>query len=703
MKKIGLVFSFLIILHQNIYSQQDFWEQTNGPFGPFGGFVFSIFSNADQEIFVLTLDGMYKSTNQGTNWIKIRHGGYSNSVITPQNNLVIAESREVYLSTNSGNDWQQIYLANEDITTVGTDLNGNLFVATNYYGINFSFTKIYKSSDHGLNWSTVYSGSEHLMSFEFSNNNIYFGYAQGILKSTNGGLSWTHINVVGSGNCKDLEIDVLNNIYFVSGSNGSGVFRSTNDGTTWDNLWFNNILPISIETDSSEYIYLGTQDGIYISTDFGQSWFESSLGIQNRIILYTKRITNNSLLCGTWEGVYNSSDNGTSWNLIGIPESEVVSLFFGPQNKLLAGISSGGIFISNDRGNNWIGSGLAEIKINSIEVNSNNIIYAGGVQLTMGNNNNLFSSSDFGINWAPLSQSFAEISKILINSQNFIFIATYGSGVYRSTDNGLTWEEKNSGLTSYFINAIAFNSNNEIFAGTDYYGICKSTDAGNTWQQIGLPDCSIYDIEINSVDEIYISICQYYQMYTIYKSTDNGVTWVEFNSGIPNYPVRILTKNDKDEIFAGTESNGVYALFKDSTTWTSINIGLTDLGINDLLVDSYGYLYAGTSNGVFRSKNTTTDISQDKVFFIEGAYLSICYPNPFNPSTKINYQLTHASKVTLKVYDILGKEVEILIDEVKNAGSYEIEFNGNNLPSGVYFYQLKAGDYVETKKMILLK
>jgi hypothetical protein len=83
------------------------------------------------------------------------------------------------------------------------------------------------------------------------------------------------------------------------------------------------------------------------------------------------------------------------------------------------------------------------------------------------------------------------------------------------------------------------------------------------------------------------------------------------------------------------------------------------------------------------------------------------YPNPFNPSTKISWQSPVGSWQTLKVFDVLGNEVATLVDEYKNAGSYEVEFKstvGNRqLANGVYFYQLKAGDFLETKKMILLK
>ncbi|MCS7054352.1 MAG: T9SS type A sorting domain-containing protein, partial [Ignavibacterium sp.] len=85
------------------------------------------------------------------------------------------------------------------------------------------------------------------------------------------------------------------------------------------------------------------------------------------------------------------------------------------------------------------------------------------------------------------------------------------------------------------------------------------------------------------------------------------------------------------------------------------------------------------------------------------------YPNPFNPSTRISWQSPISGHHSLKVYDILGNEVATLVDEYKEAGKYEIEFNvvktlnGISLPSGVYFYQLKVGNYIETKKMILLR
>jgi hypothetical protein len=79
------------------------------------------------------------------------------------------------------------------------------------------------------------------------------------------------------------------------------------------------------------------------------------------------------------------------------------------------------------------------------------------------------------------------------------------------------------------------------------------------------------------------------------------------------------------------------------------------------------------------------------------------YPNPFNPSTKIKYSIPQSSNVVIKVFDILGNEIETLVNEEKSVGTYELTWYAENLPSGIYFYKLQTGSFVETKKMILMK
>ncbi len=112
----------------------------------------------------------------------------------------------------------------------------------------------------------------------------------------------------------------------------------------------------------------------------------------------------------------------------------------------------------------------------------------------------------------------------------------------------------------------------------------------------------------------------------------------------------------------------------------------------------------GTIDDTLYFTNELTGIGEERGSLIPTEYrLEQNYPNPFNPSTVISYQLPVGGDVTLKVYDILGNEIATLVEEYKPSGRYEVEFNASELPSGVYFYQLKAGNYIETKKMILIK
>jgi hypothetical protein len=101
--------------------------------------------------------------------------------------------------------------------------------------------------------------------------------------------------------------------------------------------------------------------------------------------------------------------------------------------------------------------------------------------------------------------------------------------------------------------------------------------------------------------------------------------------------------------------------------------------------------------------STTTGIQDTRSGLISCYDLYQNYPNPFNPLTKIKYQIPEKSFVALKVFDALGNEVMTLVNEEKVVGNYQVEFNAVGLPSGVYFYRIKAGDFLETKKMVLIK
>ena len=150
----------------------------------------------------------------------------------------------------------------------------------------------------------------------------------------------------------------------------------------------------------------------------------------------------------------------------------------------------------------------------------------------------------------------------------------------------------------------------------------------------------------------------------ILETMDGGITWISQTSG---------TLNPLSSVF-----------FTDSSTgWA---------------VGGNGTIIKTTNGGVSFVEEHLKEVITPAKFL-----LSQNYPNPFNPSTRICYSIPSQSKVTIKVFDVIGNEITILVNEEKQAGSYEVEWNPGDFPSGVYFYQLKAGEYINTKKMILLK
>ena len=132
------------------------------------------------------------------------------------------------------------------------------------------------------------------------------------------------------------------------------------------------------------------------------------------------------------------------------------------------------------------------------------------------------------------------------------------------------------------------------------------------------------------------------------------------------------------------------------TTNTLIGVSFTDTNYGTAVGDGGTILRTTNGGALFVEEKDIGEIPKEFL-------LSQNYPNPFNPNTKIKYSVPNTSNVIIKVFDILGNEIETLANEKKPAGTYELTWYAENLPSGVYFYQIKAGDFIQTKKMILLK
>jgi hypothetical protein len=227
---------------------------------------------------------------------------------------------------------------------------------------------------------------------------------------------------------------------------------------------------------------------------------------------------------------------------------------------------------------------------------------------------------------------------------------------YKSTDDGLTWES----LTSLLVPTISFFSEStNLWAGT-VHAVWLSTDNGENWdlRENGLPP-DPYNSWVIRVNGMLMSSLL---NAAVFISTNEGINWEDYSQGLPTaISVRkLITYNDKN--------------------------------------------IAATSQGVWQrdTSEVITSLGND-ISSLQEFNLLQNYPNPFNPSTKIKYLIPQSSDVLVKVYDVLGNEIETLVNEEKFAGTYEITWFAENLPSGVYFFQLKAGNFVQTKKMVLLR
>jgi len=197
-------------------------------------------------------------------------------------------------------------------------------------------------------------------------------------------------------------------------------------------------------------------------------------------------------------------------------------------------------------------------------------------------------------------------------------------------------------------------------------------------------------------------------------------SYILFSTAVYGYPTNIVKSNTSGYIVLGNEAierfsatDGFILQINDSGNllWRKSFGGISSEYFQDIvLLENNEFLVVGNTESFGAGKSdvwllkfsTTTDVKPEN-FPVDDFTLYQNYPNPFNPRTVFSYQLPVSGDVTVKVFDVLGNEIATLVDEYKPAGNYEVQWDASNNTSGVYFYQLKVENFIETKKMILLR
>ena len=695
-----------------------YWQDINGIPSP------SILCEvANGRILVGTASqGIYYTDDAGKTWMptQLHRQGYAPYLITGKGTNVFAlvdqgGTTEFYRSTDNGMSWTSSSF-NPLIDAIAVSDSGQLFGVGFYHDTTdlyyFYRYRVYRFD--GNSWEPIGTtassfsgvGSPSIPSFVIDHaNNFYFSVKDGtngkygMFVSSDEGLTWTW-------QLPDRLMDqiaVTRSNVIIAGIRSQdptqiGVFKSTDGGNSWGSLGLNGKYPIrGIALGDSGETYVATPESVYQYLGYYGGWKVmdlppdlidwSSYGSAGSPLVLTSSGT--VMACGGVFGVYRSTDQGNSWLPNGPRSRDIFSLVVDDAGTVFAGTLGNRMYFSADQGQDWLQTAAGS---------TCDYVYSlmkRGSQVYAGTDCGAFRSTDNGVHWLGAGQEemTGAVYSLLENSAHVLFAAS-AFGVYRAADEGSNWAPV--GLSNMVVLSLAADSAGNVYAATKNSGIYASTNNGITWVSCGAIRNDIGALAVNSVGNVFAGI-----FGGILRSSDNGATWVE-KDFITGYVYSLAFKGSQS-VFAGTYK-GVYASYDNGDHWKLLSTkGLSQPLVLSLAFDPAGNLVAGTYHGgLYRTTQSFTSVEEQNVFS-KGFQLHQNYPNPFNPTTQIQFSLPGRSYVSLKVFDLLGRQVATLVDGEQKVGEHVVTFDASKLSAGSYFYRLTTQEKTVVRKMLLLR
>jgi hypothetical protein len=523
------------------------------------------------DIFAGTGDnGIFRSTDNGMNWTAVDSGLPFGSVscltVSPNgsggtNIFAGFDYQGVSLSTNNGISWTQVNtgLTNTHVVSLAAYSNGaggtNLFAGTWNGG--------FLSTDNGKSWTEADSGLPKVIVFALtvspdSSGNLFAGTGYGVYLSTNNGTSWTQMNS-GLTNTHVRTFTAYPNgeggMNLFAGIETGGVFLSTNNGTSWTPVnsgLTNDVTSLAVSPDGvgGTNLFAGTRrSSVYLSTNNGISWTDLNtefFGATVNFITVAPNGTGGMNLFAGGTGVLLSTNNGTSWTNVNVSGSDIKSFVVSPTGaggtNLFSGDNGVGVFLSTDYGTNWtaVNSGLTSTYVHTLVVSPDG---GGGTKLFAATNDGVFFSTDNGTSWtaSALTDRFVNSFAVFYNGAGDTnLIAGADDGYYfLSSNNGASWTAINSEFSKAGIMSFAVSPNR----------VGRGLPTGHTTRSV--------------VDDSSSGTTLYAATHTggVFLSTDNGISWTAFNSGLTNDVQCVAVSPDGasgTNLFAGTQTGGVW-------------------------------------------------------------------------------------------------------------------------------------------------
>ena len=739
-----LSFGFIISL-----SAQGKWEWiTPYPAGNYPGYS----CQADGRVFYLGWPKTFFYTSDGGNsfgvntpYSKItdsQWSGYDMISFADRLHGILVDEEGPFRTTDGGISWDRIFPGSYY-------LFASVVFGSSNVGWMYGSPGLWKTTNSGDSWFNVNSPSLYYIkgtaasTFALNEDSLWicknFNYDAGgaICFSSDGGDSWVQQNAIVSDsnhqvNYNDIKINssgvgiavgqeqiVDSHPHYIS-----FMLRTTNFGSTWDQVSVDTTLHLKVilNINEDEWIVFGNTN-MYTYSDYYPFSLTSSDGgitwdLRTRIFNNVRNNTVNTaeylkeeniILVSGYDGIYRSFDKGNSFKRLSNKteiwvEGFALDKHTTSDNQLAVVVSnSDSLIVSEDGGRSWQkkhANGIGNFS-GSVAA-ADNMIFAGTDQ-------GLYKSADFGDTWTKINNDYYGGRGLTAYDKNNVAFFTYtgyAAVLVYTTNGGDDWSS-----TPFFgySRDLQLMDGGLVYACGDFYDtttanrgyIYTSQDFGHNWNVI---DTRYLMRKIKAVNK---NIALALSDYSLYRTTDSGNSWT-INMNSTDYFRSFGNFAFKDSLYGTLQIS--YQLYNSNNagqSWFLTGLSLPLWGgmeimeynnrgdlivMNDLRLCIYRNESYSPGGKETPGSNLPLDFS-----------LAQNYPNPFNATTRISWQSPVSGQQTLKVYDVLGREVAELFNGFRPAGNYKAYFNAENLASGIYIYRLTAGDYIATKKMILLK